>query len=329
MTDIRLEYPTHTLLLSPQKGYTKVKNIVHGKTYRNMVDAILLDYDKAINFVQNERKILNNFLKSLLDLHTNTEYIFAKPFTYFNDEYEYYVFCIINDIEFNEQEWFNVAFIAEDIYTTYIYLKNASIKLLQKLYPEYAAKSTNLLEEWFRSWEEYVKKYKCNPDDYKHFLEKNEIDCLYHFSSSTNAESIKSRGICSIKYLKEQKIIVDYVSNETSQLIDKMKGMEDYVHLGYEAKHPMLMKALAKGILSSYRVYQVNPIVLFLKETKYTRCNAIKSNAKISDDINFFLQIPFKRFHKRNYFDLTEEEKDLFQSEVLVHKNIPNNLIKQ
>lgn len=328
MNYLRLEYPTHILLLSSNKGYTKVKNTVLGEAYSNMVDAILSDFDKAINFVQHERILLNNFLKSLLDFHNKTEYLFAKPFTYFNDEYEYYVFCIINDIEFKEQEWFNIAFIEEDIYTTYAYLKNASIKLLQMLYPEYATISTNLLEEWFRSWEDEAKKYKCNPDDYKHFLEENEIDCLYHFSSSANTDSIKDRGLCSIMYLKEQKIDVDYVSNEASQLVDKRKGMEDYVHLGYEAKHPMLMKALAKGTLSSYKVYHINPIVLFLKKTKYTRCNAIKRNAEISDDINFFLQIPFKRFHKRSYFDLTEEEKDLFQSEVLVHRNIPNSLIK-
>lgn len=326
--DLNLEYQTHKLLLSSIGRFTKVKNYVLGTVYQDMVSAIISEKEKALNFVFNERILLNKFLKSLLDFHNKENLIFSKPFNYFNDEYEYYVFCVINDIEFKEQEWFNVAFIEEDIFTTYTYLKNASIKLLSMVYPEYSKKSVNLLEHWYHKSLETLKKYKCNPDTYKYFLEENEIDCLYHFSSSMNSNSIKERGLCSIKYLKEQRIHVDYVSTETSQFIDKKRGMEDYIHLGYEAKHPMLMNALAKGILSSYKVYQINPVVIFLKETNYTRCNAIKRNAVISDELNFFLNIPFKRFHKKNYFNLSNEDKELFQSEVLVYKNIPNNLIQ-
>ena len=38
----------------------------------------------------------------------------------------------------------------------------------------------------------------------------------------------------------------------------------------------MLMNALAKGKLASYKIYDVNPSVLFLKDTVYTDRNAIK-----------------------------------------------------
>ena len=128
--DLNLEYQTHKLLLSSIGRFTKVKNYVLGTVYQDMVSAIISEKEKALNFVFNERILLNKFLKSLLDFHNKENLIFSKPFNYFNDEYEYYVFCVINDIEFKEQEWFNVAFIEEDIFTTYTYLKNASIKLL-------------------------------------------------------------------------------------------------------------------------------------------------------------------------------------------------------
>ena len=214
-----------------------------------------------------------------------------------------------------------------DIYTAFNLIKDASVKLLSNLYPEYYHPPKSLFEEWIKQFNENRELYKCDPDEYKEFLEKNEIEAVYHFSSSKNTESIKKHGICSIKYLKDLGVSVDYVSTSQSQSIDRFKGFEDYIHLGFEKRHPMLMKALANGVLSSYKIYDINPSVLFLKDTMYSDKNAIKNTVIFSDKIDFLLNIPFKIFHKKNFFNLDSTGKDFFQSEVLVKHNIPSNLI--
>ena len=89
----------------------------------------------------------------------------------------------------------------------------------------------------------------------------------------------------------------------------------------------MLMNALAKGKLASYKIYDVNPSVLFLKDTVYTDRNAIKKGTIFSDKLEFLLNIPFHLFHKKNFFNLSPEGRDRFQSEILVKHNIPVNLI--
>lgn len=89
----------------------------------------------------------------------------------------------------------------------------------------------------------------------------------------------------------------------------------------------MLMNALANGKLASYKIYDINPSVLFLKDTVYSDRNAIKRGVAFSDKIEFLLNIPFHLFHKKNYFHISPEAKEYFQSEILVKHNIPNNLI--
>ena len=237
------------------------------------------------------------------------------------------MFCLVNDIPFKEQIWCKTTYIKTDIYTALNLIKNASVKLISNLYPDYFHPPKSLFEEWIQQFKEEKELYKCDPDEYRAFLEKNDIKAVYHFSSSKNTDSIKKLGICSIQYLKELGVSVDYVSTSQSQSIDRYKGFEDYIHLGFEKKHPMLMRALANGVLYSYKIYDINPSVLFLKDTWYSDRNAIKNNVIFSDKIEILLNIPFELFHKKNYFDLDANGKDYFQSEILVKHNIPSNLI--
>ena len=329
MALLNLNYETHSLVLEQNSGdsYTRITNTVNGRVYYEMIDPIIFDRNKALSFVENERIVLNNFLRSLVEFH-NTDIVPPfPPFIVFKDEYEYYVFCLVNDIPFKEQIWCKTTYIRTDIYTAFNLIKDASVKLLSNLYPDYYHPPKSLFEEWIRQFNENRELYKCDPDEYKEFLEKNEIEAVYHFSSSRNAESIKKYGICSIKYLKELSVNVDYVSTSQSQSIDRYKGFEDYIHLGFEKRHPMLMKALANGVLSSYKIYDINPSVLFLKDTVYSNKNAIKKDVEFSDELDFLLNIPFNLFHKKNFFNLDTTGKDYFQSEILVKHNIPSNLI--
>ncbi len=64
-------YPSHRVVLTHKDGdfYTKVKVFVENKVYSDMVYQIISDSNKAVNFVANERVLINGFLRSLLLLH--------------------------------------------------------------------------------------------------------------------------------------------------------------------------------------------------------------------------------------------------------------------
>ncbi len=329
MSEMTLSYPTHELVISqqPTDKFTRITNYVVGDVYQRMIDSIISDGEKAFDFVRNERVLLNNFLQSLIAFHNREKTPLFPPIYAFKDDAEFVAFCIVNDITYEPQIWFKTAFVRADIYSSLSFAKEASILLLSTLYPDYYQPSESMFEKWIKQFEEKRDLYKCDPETYKSFLESNEIEAVYHFTSYKNVDSVNKYGICSILYLKELGILPDFVSTSKSQSIDKNKGLEDYIHLGFERRHPMLMMALAKGILGEYKVYDVNPSVLFLKDTKYTNMNAIKRGAQIHDSLEFLLNIPFRLFHKKDYFNLSSEAKDLFQSEILVKRNIPKSLI--
>ena len=79
----------------------------------------------------------------------------------------------------------------------------------------------------------------------------------------------------------------------------------------------MLFVALAEGRLYDYRILDVAVDVLFWKETKFTKCNAVKTGAYFADSIDYILDIPFDQFHNKRYAK-NSQYKDLFMSEVLV-----------
>lgn len=341
--EYNIEYPTHRLILHQENKciYTKVTCYVDGKVYNDMVNAIIMDDAKAFHFVYYERQLINGFLKSLVSYH-NKEYKDNLPIFYcFDNELEYYQFCVDNDLLFEEQEWCKTAYICKEIKQVSYYLTNASILLIRTLYPEFINPSKDKLFKLIvpshkeqkiekpKELDPYATKaslYKCNPKDYQYFLVKNNIDRLYHFTSSNNRDSIRNNGICSIKYLGDHGISVHYASSYESRNIDKRKQTHNYVHLSYERKNPMLFIALKEGRLNDYIIYEVSTDVLFLKDTMFTHCNAAKTGAVFSTELSYMMEIPFNKFHNMPY-DKDSCYKDFFMSEILVKDRILPSLI--
>lgn len=329
-----LSYPSHRVVLSHKDGdfYTKVKVFVEDKVYHDMVRQILAESDKALNFVANERILLNGFLRSLLLLHNkgiSSMRGLDDTFDVFSDEMDYYVYCLVNDIEFNQQEWFNTAFIQCSIFTARDYIENCSITLLRTVYPEFNYKPKTIVQPKPKvSVCDFEAEYKCNPNNYSWFLEENEIEVLYHFSAIENIHSIKQHGICSLKYLDYNKIRVQrFSSSDISREIDKRKGTYDYVHLLFEPNNPMIKIAMSEGRLAEIKLFEIDPLVLFLKDTCYTHGNAASNQVFPSNDIDCLVKLPFKKFHKKNYWDLDEDGKFYFQSETLVKSRIEKKYI--
>lgn len=329
MTEQKLEYPTHSLILREvdNKNFTKITNFVKDVVYQEMLETYFANPHN--NFVFEERKLLNNFVKSLTSFHNRIEnLLIGTPQMYiFGDDAEYYIFCMVNDLKYEEQEWFKTIYIkANLIYSVTLFI-DTSISFLKVIYPEHYRKPVNLLEEVFQKLKHQQDFYKCDIETYVGFLKENKIDRLYHFSNRKNLESIKKYGICSISEMKRLGISSKYSSSDGSRDIDSSKQLSQYVHLSYERDTPMLYIALAEGRLYDYVIFEVNPIVIFYKETKYSNINAASNEAVISSDINFFINLPFRCFHNIKYTCLSEESKKNYQAEILVKKNIATTQI--
>ena len=83
-----------------------------------MVTSIILTGNHEIRFVPQERELLNGFLRSLLLLHNKGITTMGgreDVFDVFKDEMDYYVYCLVNDIKYEEQKWFKTAFIKTNI----------------------------------------------------------------------------------------------------------------------------------------------------------------------------------------------------------------------
>lgn len=319
-----LEYPSHTLRIQKvgDTGFIKAINIVNGDVYQNMVD-VAIGRSFGSNFVYEERLLLANFVKSLVSFN-NENLLFGTPvMTSFVDEADYYVFCLINEVPFEEQAWFKTIYVKTSFLNSITLFKSASVRLLKMLYPSLYVKPKDLLAELFTKYEEEKEKYKIDLTEVQRFLDSNDIHQLYHFSGKKNLDSIKARGLLSINRLMELGIKVEYSSSQESRQIDYRKGYVDYVHLSYEINNPMLYIALSEGRISDYSLFCISPDVLFLKETKYSIGNAASGNATISSDLKVLYQTPFSSFHNKQYYSLGEQDKFYFQSEVLVKSHIP------
>lgn len=193
-----LQYKTHSTILEevPETLYTKLTNYVDGKVYQDIVSAIIMDEGKAQHFVHFERELLSGFLASLVAFHNNKYNGILPQFYSFDSELSYYQYCVDNDLDFEEQEWYKTGYIKANLTTALDYLQNASVLLLRTLYPEFLDASTNRLIDIKVPIIEPEKPrivvptkqqpslYKCSPSLYSSFLKEHHIDCLYHFTST-------------------------------------------------------------------------------------------------------------------------------------------------
>ena len=327
--ELRLEYPSHSLIVAESENprFIKVTNYVSQLAYNELQTIAIENHlNSSLTFVEAERILLNNFLRSILSYVPDR--IFYQTFS---DELSYYIFCIARDVPYKEQEWFKTAYIEATITQAQMLLVSASIKLEKLLFPGVYKTSIDIGEQIYREQklreERDLARWKPNYKSYISKLEDWGIKELYHFTSMKNIESIKANGLLSESNIRSRGIKGNYISSESSRSIDSYKGLADYIHLGYEYRHPMLMRAIAEGNVGSYLILTVDVSVMFLKDTLYTDMNVAANSARVSSELSFLDSIPFSRFHNKDYLSLDKDTKRLFMSEVLVKGHIDSSLI--
>lgn len=166
---------------------------------------------------------------------------------------------------------------------------------------------------------------KSNYHEYKEILERNGIKKLYHFTDRDNLESIiQNGGLYSWADCENKSIsIAKPGGSDTSRQLDSRDGLQNYVRVSFVRQHPMMYVAMKDGRISNPVILEIDPQVLWWKDTRYADRNATKNGANVGGELNDFKAIHFDSIKARRHFDLPEDEQPFFQAEVLVKNHIP------
>lgn len=171
---------------------------------------------------------------------------------------------------------------------------------------------------------------KNNWQEFQAVLDEHKIVKLYHFTDRENLESIiKNGGLYSWGDCEDKGIsIAKPGGGLLSRDLDRRDGLQHYVRVSFTTQHPMMYVAMQDGRLSNPVILEIDPEVVYWKDSKYANMNATKSGAHKGGTLDDFKQIHFQSVMVRKHFDLPEEEQPYFQAEVLVKNFIPLEYIK-
>ena len=171
---------------------------------------------------------------------------------------------------------------------------------------------------------------KSNWQEFKAVLDQHGIKKLYHFTDRDNLESIiKNGGLYSWGDCEEKGIkIAKPGGGLLSRDLDRRDYLQHYVRVSFTTQHPMMYVAMQDGRLSNPVILEIDPEVVYWKDSKYSDMNATRSGAHKGETLDDFKQIHFQSLKAHKHFDLPEEEQPYFQAEILVKNFIPLEYIK-
>ena len=151
-------------------------------------------------------------------------------------------------------------------------------------------------------------------------LARFDIKSVWHFTDESNFKSISEYGLASLKMIKQQEIKVSrYGADDYSHMLDKVMGLDKYVHLAFMDDHPMYHVAKSRGSIQK-GIWLEIPIseilkegVLFYKEVANKRGAKAMGASQAANNIDFDALL-----HGRS-FDARREAR---KAEILVPKSI-------
>jgi hypothetical protein len=169
-------------------------------------------------------------------------------------------------------------------------------------------------------------KRKSNWKEFEEILKKENIKKLYHFTDESNLKSIiKNKGLYSWSSCEKLKIDVNcYGGDKLSRDLDEYHGLEDYARLSFVKNHPMEYIAKKDGRIVDPVRLEIDPSVIYLKDTMFSNMNATKTGNKNGGSLDIFKKIKFEIIKKTNHcYNLEDYEKPYFQAEVMIKENLP------
>jgi len=155
-------------------------------------------------------------------------------------------------------------------------------------------------------------------------LVENGIQKLYHFTDFSNLESIRQNGLIAWPKIEELKIQAKLSSSHLSHVLDKKKGLANYVRLSFCKAHPMMFVARNNKRISRPVLLEVKREVVSRPGVLFCEINAAANDAKTSADPRV---IHFDIVKAEAHFKVAEGLRKFYQGEVLVPLCIPPHLI--
>lgn len=171
---------------------------------------------------------------------------------------------------------------------------------------------------------------KSNWQEYNSIIEQQGIKKLYHFTDRDNLQSIiQHGGLYSWADCEEKGISITKPGGSAdSRSLDTRDGLQHYVRVSFVASHPMMYVAMNEGRISNPVLLEIDPQVIYWKDSKYADCNATRNGAQVGSGIDDFKAIHFSAVKANKHFDLDDDEQKFYQAEILVKNFIPLEYIK-
>jgi hypothetical protein len=168
--------------------------------------------------------------------------------------------------------------------------------------------------------EKEVSIYRDNSEEFIEILNHYGISKLYHFTDKNNLTSIiENKGLFSWFYCLEKGIdIINPGGNELSRELDYRKNLHNYVRVSFTRNHPMMFAEHNR--FKENVILEIDPKVIYLRDTKFSDKNAAKKDAFIGEDLDDFKNIKFDLFRHPNHFNLSENDKPFYQGEILINE---------
>ena len=161
-------------------------------------------------------------------------------------------------------------------------------------------------------------------------LDEHGIEHVYHFTDRSNVSSIRTeRALLSREECRRRNVVIPCdCASEVSQLCDEKHNLSDFVRLSFTPSHPMMHAAIKDGRIKDHVVLEISAEVVLWDRTAFCPVNAIDSKGpgagwKVADLTSVRFDIATGTTFNTN------EEKRFLQAEILVHNNVPWEIIRE
>ena len=159
----------------------------------------------------------------------------------------------------------------------------------------------------------------------RQLINRYNISKLYHFTDYENIKSIvQNGGLFSYGDCIQKGIRISRPGgSELSRELDEQEHLQHYVRISFCKRHPMMYSAIQDGRISKPVILEIDKDVLYIDGCIYADKNAVRADSTKGTSFESLANIHFKTVAKDSQFDVSEDEQEFYQAEVLVPHFIP------
>lgn len=163
----------------------------------------------------------------------------------------------------------------------------------------------------------------------KTILDKYKFDVIWHFTDRSNIDLIREHnGLLSLGELERRGVNIPIPGgNDWSHNADRIKGVQEYVHLTFVDDHPMLFTAKRKRSIPDPIWLKIDSSILLEDNVRYTAEVSNKTGVPILLPEEAKNEIDFEvLFTHKDWKDpaIQARRKAALKSEILIPDFVPN-----